>query len=206
MNRLTKTTNEANGASFRYRADGLRVEKVSGLAMVYIQNVEDDSGYYDDNLAVNKPTTRWYYDGQMAMEDDFRTKPVLTNPDQYTVNKYGLGARGIDSISRYYGTPSSFSLQEVSYPVYDGHGNMVLTIARDGSSFSVSNERRYDVWGSVRAGSSTGAPGGRYCGNLGHVSDDESGLVYMRARYYEPGSGRFISEGAVHRHKHPVAT
>ena len=46
----------------------------------------------------------------------------------------------------------------------------------------------------MRAGSSTGAPGGRYCANLGHQQDDESGLVYMRARYYEPGSGRFVSE------------
>jgi hypothetical protein len=26
------------------------------------------------------------------------------------------------------------------------------------------------------------------------VTDDESGLVYMRARYYEPGTGRFVSE------------
>ncbi len=192
MNRLLKTTNEGNGASFRYRADGLRVEKVSGLAMVYIQNEEDDSGFYDDNLAVNEPTTRWYYDGQMGMEDDYRTKPNLTLPDQYTVNRCGLGARGIDSISRYYGTPSSFSLQEVSYPVYDGHGNMVLTVRRNGSSFTTHDERRYDVWGSVRAGS--GASSQRYCASLGHVLDDESGLIYMRARYYEPGSGRFVSE------------
>jgi hypothetical protein len=26
------------------------------------------------------------------------------------------------------------------------------------------------------------------------VQDDESGLIYMRARYYEPWSGRFVSE------------
>ena len=30
--------------------------------------------------------------------------------------------------------------------------------------------------------------------NLGHKQDDESGLTYMRARFYEPGSGRFVSE------------
>jgi len=29
---------------------------------------------------------------------------------------------------------------------------------------------------------------------IGHKQDDESGLIYMRARYYEPASGRFISE------------
>ena len=26
------------------------------------------------------------------------------------------------------------------------------------------------------------------------MQDDESGLIYMRARYYEPGTGRFVSE------------
>jgi len=31
-------------------------------------------------------------------------------------------------------------------------------------------------------------------GNLGHVSDEHTGLIYMRARYYAPWAGRFISE------------
>lgn len=44
------------------------------------------------------------------------------------------------------------------------------------------------------AGSTADAPRRRYVGNLGHVQDDESGLIYMRARYYEPSTGRFISE------------
>jgi RHS repeat-associated protein len=46
----------------------------------------------------------------------------------------------------------------------------------------------------VRSGATTGGPKGRYVANLGHVQDDESGLIYMRARYYEPGTGRFICE------------
>jgi RHS repeat-associated protein len=33
-----------------------------------------------------------------------------------------------------------------------------------------------------------------YCGSLQHRRDAESGLVYMRARYYEPWTGRFLSE------------
>ena len=46
----------------------------------------------------------------------------------------------------------------------------------------------------VRAQQSGGDPKLRYCGSLGHKQDDESGPVYMRARYYEPSSGRFVSE------------
>jgi len=46
------------------------------------------------------------------------------------------------------------------------------------------------VWGEVQSSLGTGR---RYCANLGHP-EDETGLVYMRARYYEPATGRFISE------------
>jgi RHS repeat-associated protein len=72
---------------------------------------------------------------------------------------------------------------------------MVATLARSGNnSYTVGNQRSFDAWGSVRQGAAGGDPTGRYCGNLGHKQDDESGLIYMRARYYEPTSGRFVSE------------
>jgi len=73
---------------------------------------------------------------------------------------------------------------------------MIATVASlsSGTAWDISDERNYDVWGGVRQGSAAGGPKGRYVANLGHVQDDESGLVYMRARYYEPESGRFISE------------
>jgi RHS repeat-associated protein len=78
--------------------------------------------------------------------------------------------------------------------MYDGHGNMISTLGKNGSGYTYSALRVFDAWGQVRLGATTGDPKGRYCANLGHVADDESGLVYMRARYYEPSSGRFVSE------------
>ena len=78
----------------------------------------------------------------------------------------------------------------VEYPLYDGHGNMLATISRSGTSYSVGNQRAFDPWGNVRAWVSgqnwTGHPSGRYVASIGHIQDDESGLIYMRARYYEP--------------------
>ncbi|MFZ4507212.1 MAG: RHS repeat-associated core domain-containing protein [Fimbriimonas sp.] len=71
---------------------------------------------------------------------------------------------------------------------------MVATLARNGTGYTVSNRRSFDPWGNVRMGATTGDPTGRYCANLGHVADDESGFVNMRARYYDVGNGRFISE------------
>jgi RHS repeat-associated protein len=122
------------------------------------------------------------YDGQMPVEEDV-SKGTLT--------RNFVGARGIEAI-----VTTQNSVTNVSYPLYDTHGNMVATLTKNtgGTSWSIGDERSYDVWGSVRSGATTGRPKGRYVANLGHVQDDESGLVYMRARYYEPGSGRFLSE------------
>jgi RHS repeat-associated protein len=144
--------------------------------------------YRGDGMRVAKTvsgvTTRYRYDGQMGIED------TDTNGN---VKQYGVGARGIDSITN----PAA----GVMYPIYDGQGNMAATICRSGTnSFSLANQRSYDAWGLVRFGSGAGDPTGRYCANLGHKQDDESGLIYMRARYYEPASGRFISEDPSETH------
>ena len=115
----------------------------------------------------------------------------ITTSRNTTLTRNYVGARGIEAMF-----VSQNGNTTTSYPLYDVHGNMVATVAKgsSGTSWTIQDERSYDVWGSVRSGAATGGPRGRYCANLGHVQDDESGLVYMRARYYEPGSGRFISE------------
>jgi RHS repeat-associated protein len=94
-----------------------------------------------------------------------------------------------------------------SYPLYDGHGNTVGQVARaeDGApdasfapvpgaaNFALGARRKCGAWGQVRW--SEGSPLDQgYCGSLQHRRDAESGLVYMRARYYEPWTGRFVSE------------
>jgi RHS repeat-associated protein len=106
------------------------------------------------------------------------------------VTQYGIGARGIDYIY----SASTMNGTWTGFPIYDAHGNMVATIARSGSNgYAVANQQSFDAWGNTRIGSGSGCSQG-YCANLGHKQDAESSLIYMRARYYEPGSGRFISE------------
>ncbi len=76
---------------------------------------------------------------------------------------------------------------------------VICTVARNGEGYSVQNVKRYDVWGGVRSdsGASSSTSGGhlantdkRYCADLGHAADIETGLIYMRARHYEPTTGR----------------
>ncbi len=164
---------------YTYRADGMRVEKI-------LHSGEYSSGVPGGPPAeeINDVYTRYRYDGQMPMET------YVIKADSSTVlTVNGLGARGLD-----YTSVTNSSGTSVVFPIYDAHGNEVASLSRSGSSYSLSNQRSYGAWGEVRQGATTGGPRGRYCGSLGHVQDDETGLVYMRARYYEAGSGRFLSQ------------
>jgi RHS repeat-associated protein len=152
-----------SSTNYAYRADGMRISKSNSNGV-----------------------TSYRYDGQMGMEDiDFAGNgtTVLKTTD------YGIGARGVDAM---YVTQNGTTT--ATYPIYDGHGNMISTLTKLGTgSYAFSAVRTFDAWGNIRVGAQTGDPKGRYCANLGHKQDDESGLVYMRARYYEPTSGRFVS-------------
>jgi RHS repeat-associated protein len=121
----------------------------------------------------------------MGMEDiDYAPGGAVSK-----ITDYGIGARGIDGI---YVTQNGSTT--ANYPIYDAHGNMISTLSRQGTGYATAALRTFDAWGQIRVGAQTGDPKGRYCASLGHKQDDESGLVYMRARYYEPTSGRFVSE------------
>jgi RHS repeat-associated protein len=171
VSRLTSYTTTSGTSNCEYRADGMR----------------------DHRHLPGSTTTDWsyYHDGQTTFEDYEVQGTALT------LTRYGLGARGIDECERQTGTVSGGLGATVStwYPVYDGHGNQCGTLARAANNtYTLSNVRTFDAWGNVRRGNGTGDPASRYCGSLGHVQDDESLLLYMRARYYDPAAGRFISE------------
>ena len=171
LNRMTSLQASGMTSGYAYRADGLRVSKAS------------HAGSTVSNL------TTYRYDGQMGIED---VESTSTNGGlSYAIsaiNRFALGGRGIDAISR---TTSSGT--GVTYPLYDAHGNGIGSLFKDGASWAVSDERSIDAWGGIRAGG-TSDNKGKYCASLGHKQDEESGFVYMRARYYEPETGRFVSE------------
>jgi len=124
--------------------------------------------------------TEYIYDGQMpVIERDYNSSGNLS---QTRVNI--LGARGIEGIIT---IPASGSAS-LNWLMYDGHGNVVRTID---TNFNLSAYQWRGVWGERQTG--TLQTGKGYCANLGQ-QEDETGFIYMRARYYEPTTGRFVSE------------
>ncbi len=75
-----------------------------------------------------------------------------------------------------------------SYYLYNGHGDVVQTVDAAGV---VQNQYDYDIWGTPTLTVETTGNAIRYTGEF---YDEETGLYYLRARYYDPNLGRFTTE------------
>ncbi len=74
------------------------------------------------------------------------------------------------------------------YYIYNGHGDVIQVIDESGTAV---NTYEYDEWGNILSQQETVDNPLKYCGEY---YDDESGLYYLRARYYDPRVGRFVSQ------------
>ena len=169
QNRLVSCIINGSTSIYKYGADGLRRQKTT-----------------------NGATTDYAYDGTMMVREGHATGGSLT-PATVTAT-YLIGARGpeyrrddtateIDSQGR--------TVTKARWYVYDGLGSVVGEMDPLGD---LSSSPKYDVYGAVRANPGTATSKQGFVGSLGHVSDTETGLIYMRARYYDPAMGRFVSE------------
>lgn len=177
---LGNRTQKGSTSGYEWDVVNRMVSYTSGSTTTYY-------AYRADGMRVTKSdganTTTYCYDGQMPIE----LKEVSNNGT--TVTSHTLGARGLDAFQTTANSGSS-----VSFPIYDSHGNMQALLSRAGSSFAISDQKSFDAWGGVRLGNGVGGSASRHSANLGHSHDNESDLIYMRARYYEPKLGRFLSE------------
>ena len=75
-----------------------------------------------------------------------------------------------------------------AYFLFNGHGDVVQTVDEAGT---VQNRYEYDIWGNPTLTLETTGNAIRYAGEF---YDEETGLYYLRARYYAPYLGRFTTE------------
>jgi len=122
----------------------------------------------------NPRTTRYMYD----LEGNLIYKESSSSAVEY----FYLGKRSVATRSRPFGIPNAQIL--VTYLHTDPQGSH---IASTGSSATEGTRSVYEPFGQVINRSMTGG-----IGYTGHIEDD-SGLIYMQQRYYDPLVGRFFS-------------
>ena len=89
------------------------------------------------------------------------------------------------------GQPIVFARGVTKWYVFDGLGSVVGEVDVNGN---LTSSPKYDVYGLVRANPGTASSAMGFVGGLGHLSEAGTGLIYMKARYYDPALGRFASQ------------
>ncbi len=114
-----------------------------------------------------------------------------------TVNNVLTVVRGVDGSTPASHTAGADILASGNQRYYfaDGLGSTVLTIAGQSPNVQAPTYR-YDVFGALRSGSASGEPflftGEQYDARA-RGSNLNNGLYYLRARYYDPAIGRFLT-------------
>jgi RHS repeat-associated protein len=128
--------------------------------------------------------------------DGLRTKKTANhNITHYTWNGANLAKEQTGDITSLYnydvtGIHSADMNGTVNAYIKDTHGNVIGVTDDTGV---IVNNYEYDAFGVQISGDSVPSPFG-YCGEY---LDNESGLIYLRNRYYDAGKGRFINEDPI---------
>jgi RHS repeat-associated protein len=135
--------------------------------------------YNGDNLMVERMesgvTTRYYYDeANIIAEATVSPTGTITEKASYLYGNSLLMREDSGQVKGYY--------------VQNGHGDVVGIRSSTGSPLASYD---YDIWGNTISETGTYSNPFRYSGELW---DSTTKLQYLRARWYDPSIGRFITE------------
>jgi len=201
-NRMISISNGGYTKTYTYDANGNMLSSSDGKTYTYdVQNrlISFANGtaqsatynYYADGLRSSKSVTTGDFseyngfswaDGQLIYEYKSNTN---YSPSLYygTVYNYGL-----DLVSHY--TTGEDSNSEYYY-ISDAHGDVKQLVDTSLPTLANISTNTYDAFGNG------GANEYSRMGYAGEYHDHETGFIYLRARYYDPTTGRFINEDPV---------
>lgn len=182
LNRLTGILRpNKDPVEYQYDARGNRIQTTGAPSYQdYVDRVANNAGnsyqyeYDAENLRTKKiapeGTTRYHLDnsGRVIAESNASDEVTAQN-----IWGHKMLARKVDV--KYY------------YYLYNGHGDVVQIMDESGN---IVNRYSYDEWGNIVEKTEGISNPIRYAGEY---YDEESGLYYLRARYYDPTIGRFIT-------------
>jgi RHS repeat-associated protein len=155
----------ADGTTTRYRYD--QESRLTGIGDGVTYAYDGDG--LRASRTVGGATTAFTWDRSDSL-------PLLLQ-DGDTSYVYGPGGQPLEQIA---GDAATFLLA-------DQQGSTRLLTDAAGS---VVGTYDYDPWGNVTSHTGTASTNLRYDGQY---ADPESGLVYLRARYYDPATGQFLT-------------
>ena len=170
------TRPDGKTVTFKYDALGRRIEKVFDRR-VYRYLWDGDVILHEwDYAEADRPNTIVTETGEVTLDRPEPVENLITwvyDSDSYVPTAKIVGERHYSIISDYIGRPVQ---------AYDDNGNVVW-------------QADYDIYGNVRNlhGSRQFIP----FRQLGQYEDEEIGLYYNRFRYYDPGSGTYISQDPI---------
>ena len=211
-NRLTKTVDDVK-TEYTYNSNNQLTKEVStNSTTVYTydrngnllkQTNGTDTGLftYDDyNRLISAKVTK---DGKTTT--DTYTYDIegnrLTKTTNGTLTKYIVDSNGLSQVlaeldsnnkivveyTHGFEIVSQIINKITHYYLFDGNGNVRMLTDSEGA---VSDTYDYDAFGTATAEAGLTVNPYRYCGEY---QDETTGLYYLRARYYDSTTGRFIS-------------
>ena len=190
---ITDNLDAAENVAYQYDANGNTTSKFkAGVETTYHYDIRNQLGEVREDTNV-LGRYGYDYDGRRILKigDDGRRhytydqRSAITEVDDagQTVSKYDYGLDQLVSLSNRNDGTSYFHL--------DFLGSTVNLTDEAGST---RQSILFDAWGNEREriGSSTN----RFT-FTGHEKDEETGLIYAKARFYDPGVGRFLSQDIV---------
>ncbi|GIP20642.1 polymorphic toxin-type HINT domain-containing protein [Paenibacillus sp. J22TS3] len=200
LNRIQKESTTESTRTYSYDNKGNRIN-VEGSKIAGMQNAEFtfDSldrltgvkgegkevsyRYNGDDLLYERKEKdkliRYYYDEEAKLIAEAEVKPD-GSPKLLYVYVYDLGGQLWARKDKNTGA--------MQYYQFNGHGDVIGLTDSKGTEL---NSYAYDVWGHPENTKETVPNIFRYSGEYW---DETTGLQYLRARWYDPGMGRFIAE------------
>ena len=204
-NLVSETTSKGKSKNYEYSGDN-RLEKTTedGITVTYEYDL-------NGNLIGDSEGNEYAYDEDNRM--------IYSNVDGVETT-YTIGAEGYrtqkkigNTVTNYYLDESGHVITETDgdggavqmiwngrqaiarkdktgyyYYIYNGHGDVVALINEEGA---IVNSYTYDPWGKQTVKKKTVE---NPLGYGGEYQDRETGLTYLRARYYSPDMRRFVQE------------
>ncbi|QDH21607.1 RHS repeat-associated core domain-containing protein [Saccharibacillus brassicae] len=165
---LSNVTRNQTSVSYKYNGDGLMTER---------------------SITKNgqATTTRYYYDGANIIAEG----TVAADGSVTFKARYVRGAQLIyreDASHRSKRNALICFDNQKAYYQHNGHGDVTGLVKADGTAL---NSYTYDIWGNpLTSDVQVENP----FGYSGEFWDEDTGLEYLRSRWYDPSIGRFIQE------------